>query len=226
MKQLFKYTTLLLLIFVGVGFASCSDDDDNGTGNGQPMEENIVGTWRADYGEGGYQIVTLEANGMGSIFDVDYVDGQVYPSTEYIIWSYSNGILKLEYEDGDVKTFAVSISGNKMTTTDKHGERTVYTRQGGSSVSPGGDGNTNTAFYIGTWYWSEEGYYEEITFRSNGTGTYAWYDNEGDSGSESFTYTYSGGMMRITIGGSTVNLSVESVSQNKIRIDGDIYIRK
>lgn len=227
MKQLFRFATLLLLLSVGVGISSCSDDDDSGAGN----DQSIIGTWvRSD---GGYheEAESFTFNADGTCCEVshyyDYSTGQYQEDEEYFRYSCRNGILTIyNYESGRDYVVRVTISGNRMEMVEKDGDVFHYVRQGGSSVSPGGDGNTNTAFYIGTWYWSDEGYYEEFTFRSNGTGTYAWYDNEGDSGSESFTYTYSDGVIIMTAGDETDFFSVESVSQNKIRIDGDIYIRK
>lgn len=106
----------------------------------------------------------------------------------------------------------------------------LFTSVGFTSCSDDDDnnnGNANAAFYIGTWCYADEGYYEEITFRSNGTGTWtSWYDNEEYNESESFTYTYSDGVIIMTAGDETESFSVESVSQNQIKIDGDIYTRK
>lgn len=108
MKQLIKLTALLLFLFTSAGFVSCSDDDEDGN------QSSLVGTWRCDYGEGGYQIITLESDGTGTIFDVEYVNGQVYSDAEDITWSYSNGKMRIKYEDGEVETFTVSISGNAI----------------------------------------------------------------------------------------------------------------
>lgn len=107
MKQIIRFTTILMLLVTGFSFASCSDDDDK-------QDVSLVGTWRCDYGEGGYQIITLESDGTGTIFDVEYVNGQVYSDAEDITWSYSNGKLRIKYEDGEVETFTVSISGNAI----------------------------------------------------------------------------------------------------------------
>lgn len=103
----------------------------------------------------------------------------------------------------------------------------IFTSAGFTACSDDDDnGAGNAQSLIGTWCYAEEGYREEITFRSNGTGRWMWYDNEEDNGSEDFTYTYSDGVVRVTIWGETEYLPVEFVSQNKIRIDGVIHTRK
>lgn len=227
MKQLFRFATLLLLLSVGVGISSCSDDDDSGAGN----DQSIIGTWVCsddEYESGEYDSFTFNADGTCVETECYYdYGGHLKEERSYFDYSFRNGLLTIyKYESGRDYVVRVTISGNRMEMVEKDGDVHHYVRQGGSSVSPGGDGNANAAFYIGTWCYADESYYEEITFRSNGTGTWTWYDNEEYNESESFTYTYSDGVIIMTAGDETEFFSVESVSQNQIKIDGDIYTRK
>lgn len=84
-------------------------------GNAASPGASFVGSWRFDFGSGGYQVVTLNANGTGSFLDVDYVNGQMYSETDIIVsWAYSNGKLWILFDDGETDIYSVRISGNAV----------------------------------------------------------------------------------------------------------------
>jgi len=119
MKQLTKLTTLLMLLLVGVGFTACSDDDDNNSSSSNPNSStSIVGTWRCDYGAGGYTTYTFKSDGTGYFYTVEYYEGNTYDEGYAFTYTLRNNILTMTCTEGDeteTDSGPVTISGNKMT---------------------------------------------------------------------------------------------------------------
>jgi len=115
MKQIAKLTTILMLLLVGAGFTACSDDDDNNSSS----STSIVGKWRCDWSEDGwhgYEIITFNANGTGSYKREEYGShGEHFEDSGTFTYTYRDGILILDYGDGEPERYSINISGGKFT---------------------------------------------------------------------------------------------------------------
>ncbi|MBD5316004.1 MAG: lipocalin family protein [Bacteroides sp.] len=132
MKKTFRvFSMIMFVMLMTVCFSACSSDDDD------DKNPSIVGTW--------YTETTCE---IGTEYEnIQYTelifkkDGTV---TGYWKYTYKNGKIEIETNKGryevikdtlciwldgedDVWTTTISISGNKMTTTE--GDRIVWTRK-------------------------------------------------------------------------------------------------
>lgn len=79
---------------------------------------------------------------------------------------------------------------------------------------------------VGTWRYEEDGYYDVVTFKSDGTGTWTEYEL-GDYDSWFFTYTYDYTSMVLVVryeDGDTEKSKVQ-IAGDVMYIDGDFYRR-
>ena len=113
---------LFLLLFIAAvatcNLTACKDKDDDKNNN-----SSIIGTWEDKY-EIGYDRITFNTNGSFTWVIVEYDYGT---DTKYGTYNYNGKILTLKYNDGDIKTYEVTVSGNQMIWY-VEGERWVYTR--------------------------------------------------------------------------------------------------
>ena len=85
---------------------------------------------------------------------------------------------------------------------------------------------------VGTWRWDDLNDYAIITFKPNGTGSRAeyYYENgkEHFVGSANFDYTFneSSMILRMLFNDEVETWRVELLTQQKMVIDGEVYIRQ
>lgn len=86
----------------------------------------IVGSWRCDYGAGGYQIMTFNNDGTGSI--EDYELGTKTVDKIHYVFNESSMLLTIKYdEDGDTETFKIkSISSTAIIINDGREDDVFY----------------------------------------------------------------------------------------------------
>lgn len=112
---------LLLVPMMAVAFTGCSSDDDDNDG-GKKSSSSIVGTWRYNFSTG-YQIVTFNSNGTGSMREHDNYDGM--DDTDYFRYSYnkSAGLISIIYDDDEMEFFTVrSVTSSELIVSDEDGE--------------------------------------------------------------------------------------------------------
>lgn len=117
-----KKLKLFLMLFVAAvstcNFVACDKDDD------KDGASSIVGTWE-EKDAYGYDRYTFSSNGSYTNVSEEYGKGTW---TDHGTYTYDGRILTLRDSDGDIDTFDVTISGNKMTWY-VEGETCVYTRK-------------------------------------------------------------------------------------------------
>lgn len=86
----------------------------------------IVGSWRCDYGAGGYQIMTFNNDGTGSI--EDYELGTKTVDKIHYVFNESSMLLTIKYdEDGDTEKFKIkSISSTAIIINDGREDDVFY----------------------------------------------------------------------------------------------------
>lgn len=92
MKKLFLLFCTLLAI--GIACPGCNDGKDNG--NGSPL----VGTWRSTFSTGYIQYV-FNADGLGSMYEVDYEDAGDPPRQYVFTYRLQGEVLTFTYTDFD-----------------------------------------------------------------------------------------------------------------------------
>lgn len=135
-----KFWLSCLVMALCIGFASCSDDDDEGiAGDAKTL---IVGTWEATWSKG-YEIYEGEKETWNEPFD-----DEIYTFKE-------DGTGTYEEVGYTADTFTWSISGNKLTITDKYDSEVITIKTL----------NSTTAVIVTQYKDDEEEYYEEITLK-------------------------------------------------------------
>ena len=90
---------------MSVGFASCGDDD--GEDDKKIDEVTLVGTWSLNFGPDDYCLLTFYQNGKVKYQEFD--DGE-WEEDEIYNYTYTNGILRLTYENGKEREVIEVIS--------------------------------------------------------------------------------------------------------------------
>ncbi len=129
MKQLKYFLILFLVPMMAFAFTGCSSDDDDNDG-GKKSSSSIVGTWRYNFSTG-YQIVTFNSNGTGSMREHDNYDGMDY--TDYFRYSYnkSAGFISVIYDDDDIEYYTVrSVTSSELIVIDEDGDTIRLVRIG------------------------------------------------------------------------------------------------
>lgn len=118
-----KLLSLLVILFMGVTFVSCSKDDD---GDDNVME-NLVGTWMHTF-SGGYQLVTFQSNGTGTLIEVDFED-EDYEDTFIYSYNANNQTLKIYWEKDDYEEWQLVSITSKELVLMEDGEHVTFTKQ-------------------------------------------------------------------------------------------------
>ena len=90
-------------------------------------------------------------------------------------------------------------------------------------------GNSDAASIVGSWEYEEEDYYEEITFKSNGTViiySEEYYDGEWEEWEEKGTYSVKGNKLTVDIDDEVTTCTFK-ISSKKLTIEneeGDTYV--
>ena len=117
--------TILMVAIMSVGFMSCSKDDDVK----KEDTASLVGTWRYDFSSG-YDLLTFDQNGTVRVQEYDNGEWEMDKVYRY---TYSNGILRWMYEDGEVRETieVISLSDTKLVLKDwpDDGEYTFVKQQ-------------------------------------------------------------------------------------------------
>ena len=71
-KRLFHFLSFMMLIFASVSISSCKSDPEQTTPPNQEQTPTLVGTWRWNFSEKGYVIVTFNADGTGKEMEFDH----------------------------------------------------------------------------------------------------------------------------------------------------------
>lgn len=147
----------------------------------------MVGVW--DRTNSWEDHITFNADLTG----IHDMTGDLYPFT-YLV---TDGVVTLNYDDGEVVPYEVEISGNDMLLTDADwGDESTWVRAGAEEpeeeepeedeVPTEASEPTLEELIIGTWEDLESGYCETFTFKKDGTGLYSY--NDGDAWEYTFTY--------------------------------------
>ncbi|MDA9326063.1 hypothetical protein N9758_00410 [Flavobacteriaceae bacterium] len=117
----------LIYLFLTVLIVGCSSsDDDNNNDGDNDINQNLVGTWVADFVDPennevyGNTTLTLNVDNTGSVLSVFTYDGEneVYSAT--ITWSSTTTTITFVYDDGqedDVLTYYF-ITDDQLSLTD------------------------------------------------------------------------------------------------------------
>ncbi len=87
------------------------------------------------------------------------------------------------------------------------------------------DDKGSAASIVGTWEYRDAYGYDIYTFSANGSYSNTWQDGsyiESDYG----TYTYEGTTLTLSSSKYGVDTYTATISDNKLTLDGDVYIRK
>lgn len=213
----------MLIAMVSMAAASCSsdnDDDDSSDGGGL-KKSYIIGTWEIDETTCSYTFETstrgyYKEKGLKYEFSYTLTD-------EYII---------IIYDEDDTKEILeiISSSSSKIVVEDRYGRDEVWIKKGSSNTSPSYDDDDDdnyatTYSLVGTWRLDFDGGYQEVTFKSNGTGImheyYEWY---GETESYTFSYTYNESSKRLKIideDGDTQIFYIESITSTKFVMEDE-----
>jgi hypothetical protein len=108
----FPLWAAFFVLFVTFFFAACPMEDDPDTGAGIGLDPRLVGTWRLEYGVGGYEQFVIQSDGvLGGTDDTLIYNNSDYPGTDdneifagTIVYaerfSSSAGIIIIEYLSG------------------------------------------------------------------------------------------------------------------------------
>ena len=115
--------TILMVAIMSVGFMSCSKDDDvKKTG-----EVSLVGTWRYDFSTG-YVLFTFSQDGTVRCQEYDHGE---WEEDKIYHYTFSNGILRITYEDGRERETieVISLSDTKLVLEDYDGGVNTFIKQ-------------------------------------------------------------------------------------------------
>lgn len=114
----------IVAIIMSVNFAACSDDDDDNSSNNP-----LIGTWQEADGGDDYLIWTFKADGKA--VEQNYYHGEIegpYPFT--YTYDSKTSILVVDYGEGDIDNYDVTIKGNTMITKDRdYGYETTWNKK-------------------------------------------------------------------------------------------------
>lgn len=128
MKNLMtKFFLFLTLAVAACGFVACSDDDDNGGGT-----IGVVGTWSTEVYEDGLYVsitYTFTSNGLGKLEATMKDNTSTYTESETFSYTYDDGILIINYDEGGIESWYVTITGNTMMLNDGDGSLLTLKRK-------------------------------------------------------------------------------------------------
>lgn len=104
---------MIMTAIVNISFVSCSDDEDDKKEN----EVSLVGTWSLNFGTDDYCLLTFYQN--GTVRYQEYDDGE-WEKDDVYRYTYSNGILRITYENGEERETieVISLSATKLVLKD------------------------------------------------------------------------------------------------------------
>ena len=124
-----KLLSMLVILFMGFAVVSCSSDDkDDDGGNNTEIVESLTGTWKYTFSTG-YQLITFNSNGKGTLKEIDYAAENYEESFTYF-FNTSSQILIIYWEGEEPTEWqVVSITNKKLVLIDEDGERMTCTKQ-------------------------------------------------------------------------------------------------
>ncbi len=87
------------------------------------------------------------------------------------------------------------------------------------------DDKGSAASIVGTWECRDAYGYDIYTFSANGSYSNTWQDGS-EIDSDNGTYTYEGTTLTLNSSKYGVDTYTATISDNKLTLDGDVYIRK
>lgn len=197
MKIIKDFAMLIMVATMSLALAACGDDtknepddpSDSGNGNGGDKPgmttESIVGTWEytLEYDNfKTFETYTFNADGTFSYYMYEINDGVKNEDKSNGIYSFKHGVLTLNWVDHDTEEYPCSLDGRKLTIGSQE-----FTRTDESEIP---DDPVVANPLIGSWEYSETGYYEVITFNADGTFMMYFRDPSfNDTGYGTYSYT-------------------------------------
>lgn len=86
------------------------------------------------------------------------------------------------------------------------------------------DNDVSSSSIVGTWIYEEEDYYEEVTFKSNGTmiiESEEYYNGEWESWTERGTYILDGNELIANIDDENIIVTIISITSSKLVLEDD-----
>ncbi|MBR6684592.1 MAG: DUF5067 domain-containing protein [Firmicutes bacterium] len=144
----------------------------------------MAGSWTSTDGWGDVLVFNADKTGIHDLA------GDQYPFSYTLEGDY----LTLNYDDGDVSEYTITVDKNELILTDYFGDTIPFARTEADSTEETEDSEESEEdaavsieeFMLGTWVDHESGYEETFTFNADGTGVYSFVDG----GYYEYTYTY------------------------------------